>query len=374
MKTKTILFVLFSSLLSAYAQNRTKVNSTSSEISDNLDLRAIASIFGKAENLDDFERQLNDPEIQISNLDLNNDNEVDYLRVIESVERNTHLIIIQSVLGRDSFQDVATIELEKDRNNNVSVQIVGDVYMYGDKFIYEPIYQHTPFLYASFWRSNYNPYYSSWYWNNYPTYYNTWSPFPVFRYRNKVNLIIDNDNHYNYVNVRNSRIAINLHDRIRENQYERQYPNRSFAKRNSNYKNRQELYQDQKIRFVEPRNRGNRNRFEISENNRANTRLNNPAQNQVNPRQERRINSMNSVSSTDNSTNSNRENTASRSEANWRTKTNDSRKNNETNSNSQNNTPQIRPEIGRTRTNLRPDNSQNRNLKTDKDSSNRGLR
>jgi cystathionine beta-lyase family protein involved in aluminum resistance len=72
-----------------------------SEISDNLDLRAVASIFGDSRNLQDFERRLNDPELQISNLDLNNDNEVDYLRVIETVENRTHVIIIQSILDND---------------------------------------------------------------------------------------------------------------------------------------------------------------------------------------------------------------------------------------------------------------------------------
>jgi hypothetical protein len=95
------------------AQNRTSVNAMNSEISDNLDLRAVASIFGDSRNLQDFERRLNDPELQISNLDLNNDNEVDYLRVIETVENRTHVIIIQSILDNDVYQDVATIDVEK---------------------------------------------------------------------------------------------------------------------------------------------------------------------------------------------------------------------------------------------------------------------
>jgi len=33
--------------------------------------------------------------------------------VIEVVEGNAHLIVIQAVLGRDMYQDVATIEIEK---------------------------------------------------------------------------------------------------------------------------------------------------------------------------------------------------------------------------------------------------------------------
>ncbi len=83
-------------------------------------------------------------------MDLNNDNQVDYLRVIESVEKRTHFIIIQSVLDRDVYQDVATIEVEKDNQNNIHVQVVGDVYMYGQNYIYEPVYYNTPRIYASF--------------------------------------------------------------------------------------------------------------------------------------------------------------------------------------------------------------------------------
>ena len=113
MKTNLLLSTLMSFLfLSSLAQDRTLVNAASSEISDNLDLRAVASIFGDSRDLEDFERRLNDPKNQISNLDLNNDNQVDYLRVIESVEGNTHLIVLQSVLGKDLFQDVATVEVE----------------------------------------------------------------------------------------------------------------------------------------------------------------------------------------------------------------------------------------------------------------------
>lgn len=256
MKIKIISSVLLATLLSSslLAQDKTIVNATSSEISDNLDLRAIASIFGEAQNLEDFERQLNDPKIQISNLDLNDDNQVDYLRVIESVEGNTHLIIVQSVLGRDNFQDVATIEVEKDRNNQVQVQVVGDVYMYGHNYIYEPVYVHTPIIYNSFWITSYRPYSSAWYWNYYPTYYYAWNPYPVFRYRNNINVYINYDNQYNYVNYRRSPRAVTLLDTRRSNYCERQYPNRSFAQRNTNTVNRYQLDQTRTIRNVGSKN------------------------------------------------------------------------------------------------------------------------
>ncbi|WP_298225056.1 hypothetical protein [Flavobacterium sp.] len=250
MKTKIIFsacvtFLFASSLL---AQDRTTVNAMSSEISDNLDLRAIASIFGDAKNLEDFERQLNDPKIQISNLDLNDDNQVDYLRVIESVEENTHLIIVQAVLGKDTFQDVATIEVERDRDNQVQVQVVGDVYMYGQNYIYEPVYVSTPIIYTTFWTPRYRPYCSVWYWNYYPTYYFAWNPCPVFRYRHNINIHLNFNNHYNYVTTRRCSRAVIMHQPIRANYCERTYPTRAFTYRNTSYANRYELDRTRTVR------------------------------------------------------------------------------------------------------------------------------
>jgi hypothetical protein len=252
MKTQIITLTLLTSLFTGqlFSQDRTTVNATSSEISDNLDLRAVASIFGDSENLEDFEKRLNDPKLQISNLDLNNDNEVDYLRVIESVEGNTHLIIVQSVLERDVFQDVATIEVERDRNNRVQIQVVGDVYMYGNNYIYEPVYVHTPIIYNYFWVANYQPYRSNWYWGYYPTYYYAWTPFPIFRYRTNVGHCINTHHHYNYVNFRRSQVAYNMHRGRRSNGYETQHPNRSFSNRNANYSNRYELDRTRNTRSV----------------------------------------------------------------------------------------------------------------------------
>jgi len=235
MKTKLFNIALFAllSVSQLFAQDVTTVRANNSDISDNLDLQAVASIFGDSRDLEDFERRLNDPSTQISNLDLNGDNRVDYLRVIEATEGNTHLIILQSVLGVDTFQDVATIEVERDRSNNVRVQVVGDVFMYGSNYIYEPVYVTRPFIYDVFWVSSYRPYYSPWYWGYYPTYYSYWAPYPVYRYRNHVHVHINHRHTYNYVNTRYSTRAANLYSTRRANAYERQHPDRSFTRRTS---------------------------------------------------------------------------------------------------------------------------------------------
>lgn len=244
MKTKIIYFALFTFFFanSMLAQTKTTVNASNSEISYNLDLKAIASIFGDVNNLEDFETRLNDTKLKISNLDLNNDNEVDYLRVIESVEDKTHLIIIQAVLEKDVFQDVATIEVEKDAKNQTQVQIVGDVYVYGTNYIYEPVYVRTPSIFSYLWVSNYSPYRSVWNWRFYPRFYSYWNPFPIYKYRKNIRNCINFNNTYNYSNVRRSSVAVNLHLNLRANSYEAQNPERSFIRRNSlETKNRHEL-------------------------------------------------------------------------------------------------------------------------------------
>lgn len=254
MKTRLFTSVLGSLLLAipTFAQDKTTVTANSSDISDNLDLKAVASIFGDASNLEDFERRLNDPKSQISNLDLNNDNQVDYLRVVESVEGRAHIVVIQAVLEKDVFQDVATVEIEKDSNNRVQIQVVGDVYMYGNNYIYEPIYVHTPIIYNTFWVNHYRPYYSSWYWNYYPSYYSYWSPFPVFRYRNNISIHINFGHSYNYVSYRRCHSAYNAYYGRRGNGYEMRHPNRSFAHRNSGYSNRYEMDNHREIKTRTP--------------------------------------------------------------------------------------------------------------------------
>lgn len=277
MKTKLLLIAMIALVFgSCAAQSQTTVYAKNSDISDNLDLRAVASIFGESANLQDFERRLNDPKYQISNLDLNGDDEVDYLRVIESVENRTHVVIIQAVLDRDVYQDIATIDVERDNYNKVSVQVVGNTYLYGANYIYEPVYSVVPVIYASFWVNNYRPYYSTWYWGYYPTYYTAWRPYPVYRYRNNVNVCINVHNSYNYVNVRRSYRAPVIYETRRTYGYERMRPNYSFAERHSNTTNRYELDQRrvasrESNRSAYNTNRGNTSR-PISSDNRTSNR------------------------------------------------------------------------------------------------------
>ena len=129
-----LLFLLLFSVIPMFSQDVTTITASNDDISDNLDLEAVASIFGESKDLEDFEKRLNDPKTQISNLDLNNDGEVDYLRVMETSEKNVHSISIQAIIGKDQYQEVAVIDVEKDAKGSTQVQVVGNVNMYGPNY------------------------------------------------------------------------------------------------------------------------------------------------------------------------------------------------------------------------------------------------
>ncbi|MDR2848747.1 MAG: hypothetical protein LBV39_06535, partial [Bacteroidales bacterium] len=79
--------VYYSTPASTSTSTTTVVVEAPTDISYNLDLRAVASIFADARNLEDFEYRLNNVDHGISNLDLNNDGFIDYLRVVETFEK-----------------------------------------------------------------------------------------------------------------------------------------------------------------------------------------------------------------------------------------------------------------------------------------------
>ena len=136
---------------SSYSQRNVTVQAESEDISYNLDLKAVASVFADSRNLEEFESRLNDYNNGLTNLDLNQDGQVDYLRVIETSKGNTHMVVIQAVLDRDVFQDVATIVVERRWNSRTYVQVIGDPYIYGPYYIIEPVYVYTPSIFSFFW-------------------------------------------------------------------------------------------------------------------------------------------------------------------------------------------------------------------------------
>jgi hypothetical protein len=170
---------------------------------DNLNLYAVMNLFQKSETIEGFERSLNDENTRINNLDLNNDNYIDYIKVADYVDGNVHTIVLQDVLDRNESQDVAVFTVEKLRNGSVQIQLIGDEALYGKNYIVEPIYGETPnpgytgrsnrknvnvvtttYVQVDTWPlvrfiylPDYSVWHSSWYWGYYPEYWHPWRPY-----------------------------------------------------------------------------------------------------------------------------------------------------------------------------------------------------
>ena len=234
--TLLLLTTLLFNSTQLFARSSSAVYTQNYQIDQDLDLNAVASLFGDSRDLHDFERRLNDPSYQISNLDLNRDGYVDYLRVIETVEGNLHLIVIQAVIGKRRYQDIATIEVYKNYGQTY-LQVVGNTYIYGPNYIIEPNYSYIPQIFSIFWQPRfYHAYRSNYRWRHYPSYYRPWRPVPVPYYHRHIRKHISHANSYRYTKHRRARHSKKMHHKMRKNDYAKRYPNRSYKRRTSHKK------------------------------------------------------------------------------------------------------------------------------------------
>ena len=125
---------LFLTLLTVYAQEPTPAT----EAGEDFDLSAVMEVMENAEDIADLEKKINDSENQINYLDLNKDDEIDIVKIVELDEGQTRVFVLRAVLGENDFQDVATIEIEKHTDTEISLQIIGDPDLYGEDYILEP--------------------------------------------------------------------------------------------------------------------------------------------------------------------------------------------------------------------------------------------
>jgi len=174
---------------------------------DNFSLQGALDLFSKADNLEAFEKSINEEKNNVNNLDLNGDGKIDYIRVIDRAGDDAHAIVLQAVVGENENQDIAVIEIEKKGENDAIAQIVGDEDIYGKEVYVEaktddnatvdengakvkngpaPYDVRKPVrVYFNVWawpcvRYIYSPVYvvyvSPWHWYTYPRWWNPWRP------------------------------------------------------------------------------------------------------------------------------------------------------------------------------------------------------
>ncbi len=231
---RRIIFIL-GTLLAAIAisaQQTVTVQAQSYQVSDNLDLEAVAITFGESKNVEDFERRLNDPENRISNLDLNNDGYVDFLRVVEVEEKGTHLIVIQAVIGQDLYQDVASIIVEGENKTSATITIVGNRNIYGDNYVIIPRYAVRPVIFDWFWLPTYAVYRSLWYWDYYPHYYHHYTCLGYHSYHRYIHTWHTHHHHHcdfhRPVEYHHHNHHVEMHRTVARNDYATQRPNQGY--------------------------------------------------------------------------------------------------------------------------------------------------
>jgi hypothetical protein len=182
---------------------------------DNLDLYAVLEIFKKAESMEAFEEMLNKEDNKVNNLDLNGDDEIDYISVIDRLDSNVHAISLQVAMSDKESQDVAVIEIVMQDEKTVHLQIVGDEELYGKDFIVEPydetgdkeLFVSPIVVLVNVWgwpsvKHIYAPTYalwvSPWRWNHHPAWWKPWKPFAWHVYHPRVAI---HHHHYHRVAV-----------------------------------------------------------------------------------------------------------------------------------------------------------------------------
>jgi hypothetical protein len=151
MKNIFLLFlILMISLLSLPAFSQTADDTPLLGLpGDNLDLYAVLDIFQKSKTIEAFEKSLNEEKTGITNLDLNLDNKVDFIKVVTKQTDKSFSVILQVDISEKETQDVAVILIDKDKDENVTLQIVGDKDLYGDDYVVEPKTAATPAITAN---------------------------------------------------------------------------------------------------------------------------------------------------------------------------------------------------------------------------------
>lgn len=211
MRKTYLLFgcAFFASLMvsSTFAQDISGQDSTGLP-GDNFSLHGALEMFKKAGSPEEFEKLINSTDNHVNNLDLNGDGNVDYIRVIEKMEKGDHVFVLQDPVSEKENQDIAVIELEKNGDESAMLQIIGDEDIYGEKVIVEPngggenddngnrgngpAYsqiknENNAAIIVNVWlwpcvRFVYRPAYvvwvSPWYWHTYPLWWHPWRPYP----------------------------------------------------------------------------------------------------------------------------------------------------------------------------------------------------
>lgn len=204
-KTTTLLLILLASTV-VFSQEGEKPDNTG----ENFSLEGALALFKKSNSLEEFEKLLNEENNNVNNLDLNDDNDIDYIMVDDIREGDIHAIVLSTYIDDKEKQDIAIIGIEKTGNESATLQIEGDADLYVENTFIEPnevvesstggkggpsiseittkqvivnvwFWPSVRFLYAP----TYVVWHSPWRWGFYPKWWRPWRPYKYHVFYNR---------------------------------------------------------------------------------------------------------------------------------------------------------------------------------------------
>ncbi|MFQ3583065.1 MAG: hypothetical protein SNJ49_14325 [Chloracidobacterium sp.] len=163
------------------------VTATSNVPGQGLDLQALIGLTKQAKDAETLERLLNQPG-SINNLDLDEDGNVDYVRVQEYGGGTTKNFSFVALLNDGQEQEVANLVIEQTPGQSeATVQVQGHPAVYGPNVYYSAALPIATALFLA-WALTPRPafYVSPYGFGAFPAYYRPYAPVPVATYRTTV--------------------------------------------------------------------------------------------------------------------------------------------------------------------------------------------
>lgn len=154
-----------------------------SNFGDGLDLQALGELVKNSRSAEDIENRLNQPN-SINNLDLDQDGQVDYIKVSEYGSGNSRGFTFTVDTPDGGKQDIANVDVNN-AGQQVNLNIQGNQQIYGAPVNYQSSFSASDVLLMHYLLSYHRPYYSPYHYGYYPSYYRPYRSVPHTTYRTK---------------------------------------------------------------------------------------------------------------------------------------------------------------------------------------------
>lgn len=174
------------------------------EAADGLDLKAVGALVKEVSTPQELEKLLNDESKGINNLDLNEDDKVDYIKVTEFGEGKVKAFSLTVDTGSNEEQEIATIRIEETNEGKAYVETHGNSQIYGHNHYYRSHFGLSDFLFWSYLTRGHSYYRSPYYYGHYPSYYRSYRTVPQTTYQRKIS---SNPNYSQFRNASSSKVS-----------------------------------------------------------------------------------------------------------------------------------------------------------------------